>query len=243
MIFRRTCPQKLEGAGWAGLFIIYREAWCGKKDRGFSAPRLPSPTKRLTEKFEAKHSILADRRRTSQNVWHTWIVLMLDLDGGGKYSSKISQSARRYLLNGKGWKVQAGHIDFAFTKFSSTGYVFINTSPELKKPYTCRGSYQYVFSCMEDSKRICSVLKLERINLTLVSVFIGHGYLQHSDGEYLGEHIMRYHVYLMPSTSLTLDRLWSSYSDSFPASTKVELTGSENDWEEKTIVGYGGYLY
>lgn len=79
--------------------------------------------------------------------------------------------------------------------------------------------------------------ELEPIDLLLFSVFIGHGYLQHSGEEYHGYRNMRYHVYLVPVTVPVLDVICYSCSDSLETFKGDVVVETEDYNKEKVIEG------
>lgn len=145
-----------------------------KRDCGSRISRCTRVTELLIYLFETAENICATWRYAVQDVWLGWLVFIVDLDSGRKYRIKTPKSGGSYLLTGKSCKAQAGHIDVAATKVSSSAKLAIVEGSQIGKLYVGKETHNYVLYLIKEKKQMASVLALRPINPPPFSVtFLG----------------------------------------------------------------------
>lgn len=97
----------------------------------------------------------------------------------------VANNRRHIFLSGTHVEVQVGHIDFEHDKDKSPGFSAIVSRSEGAFLYGCSGPHHLVFYFDDVREGLAKTLTMPPDY-----VFIGHGYLQHTGGEWQQEYCL-----------------------------------------------------
>lgn len=133
------------------------------------------------------------------------------MDFDGKAESWLPATGGRFLLSGEDVVDQCGHNDFAVKDTLSPGYFVIVSGIRGASLMVCPGSQKYVRYNPGRRELIRRSLQMEEIMIPPLSMFIGHGYLQHAGAGWRGHHAVRYHTYVAPTSHPLPDAISFAY--------------------------------
>lgn len=120
------------------------------------------------------------------HTWIDWIRVRLGLEKLAGKDIQLSITGRCYLHTGKNSPPQAGHNDFENNKTTNLGHVFLATEDRETKISVCPVLHFFVYSLEYDKDLLCKFCNLEEVLLERCSLFIGHGYVRHTEGGWKG---------------------------------------------------------
>lgn len=108
--------------------------------------------------------------------------------------------------------------------------------------YVCIGLHEYGFSPQKEARlAMCDLLKTVKITIMARSIFLGHGYMQHAGMEWEGEHVMKYHKYIISTSTQIVDAVIFTYTWSPGAMDPAhgrscnERQGSYHQWLSNAV--------
>ena len=163
--------------------------------------------------MESKKNVWAARARSLLDTYLGIVLAMMDISERGKYRISIPQSGGRFIVTGKDVGDQIPHNDFHPKENQSHVYFVIVTGFKAATLHVCPGSHLFVFYEKKELQKLARVLKLETIEIPPYSIFIGHGWIQHSGAGWNGSHCLRYHLYFVPEGYSLPDGIHFAYHE------------------------------
>lgn len=149
------------------------------------------------------------------DVWIGSVASLIGLDDDGQLETSLLATGGRFLLTGKGVTDQCGRNDFCVEVDVSPGYSVIDTGHHGSFLHVCPFSHSYVLYHQMRKYVLANTLKMEEVDITPFSLFVGHGYVQHAGVGWRGGYNLRYHTYIAPVKNGLPDEIWFAYGASF----------------------------
>lgn len=112
-----------------------------------------------------------------------WFFASSDLTTVEWYSPWLPTTGEHFLLSERHGEEQLGHKEFEHDKRKVAWFLAIFTGSKSAFLYTCLVSHQFVFYSSNIKETLEDILKMDEVTILPGSVFIYHGYLQHTDEE------------------------------------------------------------
>ena len=195
-----------------------------RDNRDAGVARYSSTNSFLMEDMEQGEELVPlAQRRAYLDTWVGLLLSALNLDADGAKPMYFPRSGGRFLITGKRCVRQVCHNDFPVrTSAHAPGYFAIVTSSESTRLWLSPFSNAFVFFPENQKESIRKGLRLRALEIPPLSIFIGHGHLQHAGAEWGGSHCPRYHIYLTPEDLQLPDAIVFAYGDALQA---VEPSG------------------
>lgn len=133
---------------------------------------------------------------------------------------------------GRGAVVQMGHKEIAVRDGESPRYFFFATSKVNAPLYVTLGSHISVLYGGARKRLLEKAFLIEEVEAVPALASVDHGYVQHANSEWRGEHCIRYHSYLVSENQGLLDKPAFTYGESTVLGSRK---GRENHLKEAWI--------
>ena len=195
-----------------------------RENRDAGVARYSSTNSFLMEDIEKGEELVPRaQRRAYLDTWVGLLLAAFNLDADCAKKMYFARSGGRFLITVKIWIRQVYHNDFPVcTSDHAPGYFAIVTSSESTRLWLSSFSNALVFFPDNQKENIRKRLKLIALEIPPLSIFVGHGHLQHAGAEWRGSHCPRYHIYLTPEDLQLPEEIVFAYAEPLEA---LEQTG------------------
>lgn len=130
------------------------------------------------------------------NVWVGWLPTQRNLDQEEKNKTHIFSTGKRFLLNARSCKPQVGHSCIQIRRYALTGCYFCLNGSKFEKIHARKKYHGFIFYPNSEEQKGVLFSKMGSVSILPFSVFIGHGWLQHTGAEFIPLGNFSFSIYL-----------------------------------------------
>lgn len=177
------------------------------------------------EKIQSR--LRAAQTLAAVTVWLGWVAAALSQDESKVLLCYLPKTGGKLLLSGHSAEAQTRHIDFVVRDSKAQTYFFFATSEVSAHRCVTLGSHFCVNYSGARKGLLRKTFVMEELELLPTFVFVGHEYVQHTEGQLRGSRHIRYRSYLAPKNHALPNAVAFAYGNSIASGSEIAAVSLE----------------